>query len=108
MTGLHMTPDELIRAATVPAKGILSQTLHEDDKVNIVLFGFAAGEKLSEHTASVPAMLYIVDGEATLTLGEETHESVAGSWVFMEPKLVHSVVAKTPLVLLLTMVKSEA
>jgi quercetin dioxygenase-like cupin family protein len=107
MTGLHITRDALIRDAAAPAKGILSQTLQEDEHVNIVLFGFAPGEKLSEHTASVPAMLYFVQGEATITLGEEISEATAGSWVYMQPKLVHSVVAKTPVVMLLTLIKGE-
>ncbi len=40
-----------------------------------VLFGFAQGEELSEHTASMPAVLHFLQGEAKLTLGDDTVEA---------------------------------
>jgi quercetin dioxygenase-like cupin family protein len=87
----------------IPADGILSRTLYKDERVRAILFGFAAGEELSEHTASMPAILHIVQGEARLTLGDETMEAGAGAWAHMPPGLPHSVFARTPLVMLLLM-----
>jgi hypothetical protein len=40
-----------------PDKGILSRTLFNDERFKVVLFGFAQGEELSEHTASMPDVL---------------------------------------------------
>jgi quercetin dioxygenase-like cupin family protein len=54
---------------TIPEKGILSRVLHKDEKVNVTLFGFAAGEELSAHSAPTPAVLYFLEGEAELQLG---------------------------------------
>ena len=54
---------------TLPEKGILSRVLHKDEKVNVTLFGFAAGEELSAHSAPTPAVLYFLEGEAELELG---------------------------------------
>jgi quercetin dioxygenase-like cupin family protein len=105
MIGYHYTPDELIRQADVPSDGILSRTLLSDDRVKLVIFGFDTGQELSEHTSSMPATLYFVKGEATVTLGDTVHEVGAGSWVYMEAGLTHAVVAKSPVVLLLTLVK---
>jgi hypothetical protein len=34
--------------------------LHNDERVKAVLFGFAQGEELSEHTASMPAVLHLL------------------------------------------------
>jgi hypothetical protein len=34
-----------------PSDGTLSRTLYQDDRLKVVLFGFAAGQELSEHTA---------------------------------------------------------
>jgi len=41
----------------IPADGILSRTVYQDDHVKAVVFAFAAGQELSEHTASMPAIL---------------------------------------------------
>jgi quercetin dioxygenase-like cupin family protein len=69
------------------------------------LFAFAAGQELSEHTASQIATLYFVQGEADLTLGDDALAAQAGTWVHMPPYLPHSIVANTPVLMLLTMVK---
>ena len=47
----------------LPEKGILSHVLQKDDYVNVTLFGFAAGEELSSHSAPTPAILYFLEGE---------------------------------------------
>ncbi|HUG66639.1 MAG TPA: cupin domain-containing protein [Pirellulaceae bacterium] len=88
-----------------PEDGILTRTLFNDDHVKAVIFGFGQGEELSEHTASMPAILHFIQGEATLTLGDETVEARAGTWIHMEPKLKHSVKTKTPVVMLLLLLK---
>lgn len=92
--------------ADIPADSIISRSLHEDEQVKIILFGFAPGQELSEHTASVPASLYFVQGEADLTLGTEAMSAQTGAWVHMPPKLPHSIYAKTPVVMLLQMFKT--
>ncbi len=91
--------------ANVPAEGILSRTLYQDDQVKVVLFGFSAGQELSEHTASMAAILHFVAGEATVTLGGDTHEVGPNAWMRMQPNLTHSVRAKTPVVMLLYLLK---
>ncbi len=45
-----------------------SRTLYSDDRLKAVLFGFARGEELSEHTASTRAGLHFLQGEAKLTI----------------------------------------
>jgi quercetin dioxygenase-like cupin family protein len=96
---------DLAKQVDIPVDGILSRTLHEDEQVKVVLFGFGAGQELSEHTASMPAILHIVQGEARLTLGDDSLEAEAGAWVHMPPELRHGVYAKTPVVMLLLLIK---
>jgi quercetin dioxygenase-like cupin family protein len=86
-------------------RGILSRTLHNDDRLKAVAFGFAQGEELSEHTASMPAILHFLQGEARLTLGDDTLEAKPGTWVHMPRGLRHSIQAKTPVVMLLLLLK---
>ena len=59
--------------AKTPENGILSQTLHGDERTKVILFGFAAGQELSAHTAPFPATLTFLKGDATLRLGAEEH-----------------------------------
>ncbi len=99
---------DLAGEVTIPQNGILSRTLHNDERLKAVLFGFDAGQELSEHTAAVPAVLHILQGEARLRLGEDHMEAKAGAWVHMPPQLPHGVYAKTPVVMLLLMLKSPA
>lgn len=88
-----------------PEKGILSHILQKDEHVNITLFGFAAGEELSSHSAPTPAVLYFLDGEATVQLGQDTVAARAGSFVYMPPMLPHGILAKTPMRMLLVQMK---
>ena len=89
----------------IPPDSIVSRTLYEDDQHKAILFGFAAGQELSEHTASQTALLYFIQGQAKLTLGEDESKAVTGTWVRMAPRLPHSVQAETQLVMLLILLK---
>jgi quercetin dioxygenase-like cupin family protein len=104
-----MTPytyiTELVNEAKPPEKGILSRTLYNDDRVKNVIFGFAQGEELSEHTASMPAILQFIQGDAMVTLGDDKHEAKAGTWVHMPAGLKHAIMAKAPVVMLLLLLK---
>jgi quercetin dioxygenase-like cupin family protein len=82
---------------------IISRTFFQEGKTKAILFAFAAGQELSEHTAAVPAMLHFLQGEADLTLGGEAQKAQPGTWVYMKPQLPHSVHAKTDVVMLLYM-----
>ena len=95
---------DLRRAVQIPEKGIVSRILQNDEQVKVVLFGLAAGHTMSLHAAAVPAILYFVQGEATLTLGDETMAVRTGAFTHMPPHLQHAS-ADTPLFMLLIMVK---
>src|SRR5205807_108168 len=96
---------ELAKAVEPPDKGILSRTLFNDDRLKVVIFGFAQGGDLSEHTASMPAVLQFNQGEATVTLGGDWHEATAGTWIHMPTGQRHSIQAETPVVMLLLLMK---
>jgi quercetin dioxygenase-like cupin family protein len=106
MSNHYFFTQDILSEIQVPQKGILSHTLYNDEQAKIILFGFAAGEVLSDHTAPMPAMIQILSGEVTLTLGPDRCEAVSGCLVYMEPQLTHGVVAKTPTMMLLTLLKA--
>ena len=96
---------DLAKETQPPDKGILSRTLLNDDRLKVVLFGFGHGEELSEHTASMPAVLHFLQGDASLTLDEDSVEAKPGTWVHMPKGMRHSIQAKTPVVMLLLLIK---
>lgn len=104
MTATHFF--DLAAEVEIPKDGITSRALYADDKTRVVIFGFDQGQELSEHTASMPAIIHVLKGEAAVTLGAEPHEASAGFWAYMPANLPHSLTAKTPMVMLLTMLKS--
>ncbi len=93
-------------APEIPADTIISRTFFEDEQLKGILFGFAAGQELSEHTASQPAILHFVEGQADLVLGGEATTAGAGTWVHMPARLPHSVYAKTPVWMVLLLFKA--
>ncbi len=105
MTTTYTHFSDLAKEVRPPDKGILSHTLYNDDRLKAVAFGFAQGEELSEHTASMPAVLHFLQGEAKLTLGDDTVEATPGTWVHMAKGLRHGIQAQTPVVLLLLLLK---
>jgi quercetin dioxygenase-like cupin family protein len=88
-----------------PPDGTLSRTVFHDERLKVVLFGFSAGQELSEHTASSPAMMHFLRGEADVTLGPDKLAAGVGTWIHMPAQLPHSICAKTPVVMLLLLLK---
>lgn len=95
----------LAAQVTIPEDGTLSRTIFQDDHLKAVLFGFAAGQELSEHTAATAAILHVLQGEATITLGSEVVTAGPQTWIHMPPRLPHSIYATTPVVMLLVLLK---
>jgi quercetin dioxygenase-like cupin family protein len=94
--------------ASIQPESIVSRTVYSDSQINVVIFGFDTGQALSEHTASQPATIQILQGEATITVVEDSLEATVGTWIHMPPNTKHSVVAETPLILLLTLLKTPS
>jgi len=97
---------DLAGEVNIPQDGITSRTLYTDEHTKVVLFGFGAGQELSQHTASMPAMLHFIQGEGKVTLGSDEQVATPGTWAYMPANLPHSVLAQTPLVMLLILLKS--
>lgn len=91
----------------IPEKGILSHVLQKDDSVNVTVFGMAAGQEISSHSAPTPAILYFLEGEAHVQLGNEVVQAKPGSFIFMPPMLPHGINASSPTKMLLVQIKSE-
>jgi quercetin dioxygenase-like cupin family protein len=89
----------------IPPDTIVSRTLVNEPGLRCVLFGFAPGQELTEHTSTMAATLHFLAGTAQVTLGDEVHEVGAGALVYMAPNLRHAIHAQEEVVMLLTMAK---
>lgn len=96
---------DLTKAVDLPTDGIISRTIYQDSSVKAVIFGFGLGQELSEHTASKPAIMHFLSGEAAVTLGDRDLAAAAGTWVHMAAGQPHSIVARTPVTMLLLLMK---
>jgi len=83
--------------------GIVSKTIVEGEGMRFLLFCMEAGQELSEHTASVPAAIYVVKGKARVRLGEAQHEAAAGWFGYLPAQLPHAIRAQENLTFLLVM-----
>lgn len=83
--------DAAAEMGQVPPDSILSKAIEGVSGSRTVLFGFAPGQELSEHTSAKHAQLFFVRGHATITLGEDIHTVGPGAWVDMPPHLPHSI-----------------
>ncbi|MDX2109107.1 MAG: cupin domain-containing protein [Verrucomicrobiota bacterium] len=91
--------------ATQP-ESIVSRTLHSDAQSKVVLFGFATGQELSEHTAAVPATMHFLSGEAKVILGGEMVHAGPNTWIRMPANLPHAIIAQSNVTMLLTLFKA--
>ena len=88
--------DLAAEAPPVP-RGIHSQTLYDGSDLRLVLFAFAPGEELSEHTAARPAVVHVLAGEGDAVVGGTPRELTPGTWFRMPPRMAHSIRARKPL-----------
>ncbi|MGB9693113.1 MAG: cupin domain-containing protein [Candidatus Sumerlaeaceae bacterium] len=98
--------ENLLKEISIPPDGTLSRTVYRDESVKVILFGFAPGQELSEHTASVPAIMHFLDGTGAVSIEGQRYEVGPGSWFFMPPQTPHTVTATSQLTMLLTLVTS--
>jgi quercetin dioxygenase-like cupin family protein len=103
--GAHLHVDLTRLIGAIPPDSIVSRQVHVDERVKVTLFAFAPGQELSEHTASVAAIMQVVAGEGVFVVDGRTVEVGPGAWVAMGPRMPHAVQARTELFLLLTMLK---
>jgi quercetin dioxygenase-like cupin family protein len=97
-TRAHTFYPDLAAEATIPRRGIHSQTLSDEGGVELVLFALAAGERLSGHTAARPAIIHVLSGTGELMADGETWPVGPGAWLRIQVRAPHAVVAASDLV----------
>jgi quercetin dioxygenase-like cupin family protein len=94
-------PDEIQFAPN----GIVSRTLLTTSNSRTILFGFAKGQELTEHTSTQHALIQILSGECDFILDDKKHRLKTGDLLYMPPNFPHSVKAPQQFSMLLTLLK---
>lgn len=100
-------PFHLENSVSYAIGSVVSKTLLKKTAGNITLFSFDAGQGLSEHTAPYDAVVYILDGEADITIGGKKFTVSAGESLIMPANVPHALHAERQFKMLLIMIRSE-
>ena len=102
-TGKPLNPGDLI---TYQEDSVVSKTIIGKDTGSVTLFAFSPGQGLSEHTAQFDALVYILDGEAEITISGNPIQAKQGEMIIMPANQPHSLKAIKQFKMLLVMIKS--
>jgi quercetin dioxygenase-like cupin family protein len=98
---------DLAESVSYADGSVVSKTLMSKKAGTLTLFAFDAGQSLSEHTAPYDATVYVVDGEATLSIAGEDKKVKAGELCIMPANIPHDVRAETKFKMLLIMIREK-
>jgi quercetin dioxygenase-like cupin family protein len=85
---------------------VQSRTIVKEEKVNVSVFSFAAGEGLSTHKTNGDALLYVMDGVAGVKIGDAEMQNVSkGELIIMPKDVPHSIEALENFKMFLVIVK---
>jgi len=85
---------------------IVSRTIIDKPTGTCTLFAFAEGQGLSEHTAPFDALVYLLDGEAEITISAKALHLKEGDMVIMPANEPHALRAIKRFKMMLVMIKS--
>ena len=86
---------------------VVSKTIIGKKAGTVTMFAFDKDQGLSEHTAPYDAMVYMVDGEARITISGKAVIVKKGEMVILPANEPHALEALSKYKMLLIMIKSE-
>jgi quercetin dioxygenase-like cupin family protein len=72
---------------------VVSRTLAQGKSLSLTLFAFDKGEEISSHSSSGDALVYIMDGEAEVTIDNEKFQLKTGETIVMPAGIPHALLA---------------
>ncbi len=90
---------------TATEQGIASRVLAKATGGNVTLFAFDVGQGLTEHTSPFDALVMVLEGALTLTIGGKPVRATPGTIVRMPADEPHAVDALEPARMLLIMLR---
>jgi len=84
---------------------VVSREIINQKSGSVTLFAFDEGQGLSEHMAPFYAMVYLLDGEAKITISGNSLNLKQGEMIIMPANQLHSLKATKRFKMVLTMIK---
>lgn len=84
---------------------VVSREIIRKPTGTMTIFAFDKGEGLSEHTAPFDAAVYILEGEAEITIDKKPYSVKEGEMIIMPANKPHALKAVTKYKMLLVMIK---
>ncbi len=88
------------------AGAIVSRTIIDKETGTLTLFAFDVGQGLSAHTAPFDALVYLLEGEAEVTISGKSLSLKTGEMVIMPANQPHALRASQRFKMMLVMIKS--
>jgi quercetin dioxygenase-like cupin family protein len=86
---------------------IVSKEIIKKPTGTVSIFAFDQDQGLSEHTAPFDALVYVLDGEAEITISGKPHHLKEGQMIIMPGGEPHALKAVKRFKMMLVMVKSQ-
>lgn len=84
---------------------VVSRQVMKADGGNVTLFAFDQGEGLTEHKSPFDALVYVIDGQADVTVSGIAFHVSEGEMILMPANAPHALKATSRFKMLLIMVK---
>jgi quercetin dioxygenase-like cupin family protein len=97
---------KLIDSIEYQKDSAVSKTIIKQNNGNVTIFAFDQGQGLSEHTTPFDALVYIIDGEAKISIAGEDHLLKQGEMIIMPANKPHALKAVMKFKMMLVMIKS--
>ena len=101
----HAVIRDIATAVVIQSGAVVSKVVHRDEGLNVTVFGFDAGQELTEHQAARGAVVQVLSGRLRFTADGEEIDGGPGFWLHMAPNTPHSLVATEPTIMLLTLLR---
>jgi len=104
--GLVAEVNRLVDLVAYQKESVVSRTIIDKKTGTVTLFSFDEGQGLSEHTAPFDALVYLLDGEAEISISGKPLHLREGEMVIMPANQPHALKAVKRFKMLLTMIRS--
>jgi quercetin dioxygenase-like cupin family protein len=103
---LKATDLDLMTLVDYQTGSIVSREIVSQKTGTVTIFAFDEGQGLSEHTAPFDALVYVIDGEAEITISGRSHRLAGGQMIIMPANEPHALKAVKRFKMMLVMIRS--
>ena len=103
---IESKPANLFDLANYQIGSIVSRQILKKEKGNVTLFALDQDQIISEHTTPFDALVFLLEGEAEITISGQPFTVKAGEILLMPANQPHALKAVRPFKMVLTMIRA--